>query len=69
MSGESASSEGLSLIDSDSHLVARNLARVALGKGSVREIDDPRYSLARDGVLSLELDGLSYRAVEKIIKR
>jgi hypothetical protein len=67
--GDPTSGEGLSLIDEEGHRVARNLARVALGKASVGDLGDPRYGLGRDGVLTLELDQVSYRAVEKIIKR
>ena len=61
--------EGLSLMGDEGREVAINVARIALGKLRVSDIDDPRYRLARDGALQLQLDAPSFEAVEKILKR
>lgn len=66
--GLSVPPEGLSLMGDEGRTVAINVARVALGKARVADLNDPRYGLTRDGALSLELNSQSFEAVQKILK-
>jgi hypothetical protein len=60
--------EGLSLMGDEGRAVAINVARIALGKLRVSDLNDARYGLTRDGALSLELNSRSFEAVQKILK-
>jgi hypothetical protein len=57
---------GLSLKGEEGREVAINLARLALGKLTLNELKDPRYSLTADGAVSLDLDDESLAALERI---
>jgi hypothetical protein len=61
--------EALSLSGDSGKTVAENVARIALGTLTVAELRDPRYKLAPDGTLSLELDRESFDAVRAIVQR
>jgi hypothetical protein len=62
----SVSHEGLSLRGEAGRQVAINLARLALGQTSIKELNDPRYSLTPGGAISLDLDDDSIAALEAV---
>lgn len=56
--------EGLSLKGESGRIVAINVARLALGRVGVDELNDKRYGLTPDGAISLDLDLESVDALE-----
>jgi len=62
----SAPREGLSLRGEAGRQIAVNLARLALGQISLKDLDDPRYGLTPDGAISLDLDDESIAALEAV---
>jgi len=60
--------QGLSLKGEEGRKVAVNLARFALGKLSLEELKDPRYSLTPDGAVRLELDEESSSALASMTR-
>jgi hypothetical protein len=60
--------DGLSLKGEAGKQVAKNLAQFALGKLSLDELGDPRYSLTPDGAVSLELDDESSAALASMTR-
>jgi hypothetical protein len=69
MNGFEHDRDGLSLLGDAGREVAENVARIALGSLSVADLGDPRYGLAPDGALSIEIDRSSFEAVSRIVNR